>query len=64
VGVAIAEPAEDIKDQDAVLHGPTKVTEGVCVGLHLAAKLANSEVTLDEGPETRIEPQSLGLSIA
>jgi hypothetical protein len=64
VGVAVAEPAEDIEDEDAILHGPAKITEGVCHGLHLAAELANSEVTLDEGPETRIEPKSPGLGIA
>jgi hypothetical protein len=64
VGVAVAEPAENIEDQDAVLHGPAQVTEGVCHGLHLPAELANSEITLDEGPEARIEPQSPSLGIA
>jgi hypothetical protein len=40
------------------------VAEGVRHGLHLAAELANSKVTLHEGAETRIEPQSPGFSIA
>jgi hypothetical protein len=64
VDVAVTESVEDIEDQDAVLHGSAKVAEGVRHDLHLAAELANSEVTLDEGPETRIEPQSPGLGIA
>jgi hypothetical protein len=64
VGVAVTEPAEDVEDEDAVLHGPTKVTKGVSHGLHLAAELADREVTLDEGLEVRIKPQSPGLGVA
>jgi hypothetical protein len=56
VGVAVTESAEDVEDQDAVLHGPAKVAEGVRHCLHLAAELSNSKVTLHEGAETRIEP--------
>jgi hypothetical protein len=64
VGVAVIEPVEDVEDQNAVLHGPAKVTEGVRHCLHLVAELSNSKVTLHEGAETRIEPQSPGLGIA
>jgi hypothetical protein len=56
VDVAVAEPTEDVEDEDAVLHGPAKVTEGVCHDLYLAAELTNREVTLDEGSKARIEP--------
>jgi hypothetical protein len=55
VGVAVTEPTEDVEDQDAVLHGPAKVTEGVGHALHPAAELADGEVTLDEGTEACIE---------
>jgi len=55
VSVAIAEPAKDVEDQDTVLHGPAKVAERVCHPLHLAAELANGEVTLDERPKACIE---------
>jgi len=55
VGIAVNEPAEDVEDQDAVLHGPAKVAKGVRHALHLAAEIANREVTLDKGAEARIE---------
>jgi hypothetical protein len=55
VGVAVTEPAEDVEDQETVLHGPAKVTEGVHHALHPAAELANRGVALDEGREARIE---------
>jgi hypothetical protein len=55
VGVVVAEPAEDIKDEDAILHGPAQVAEGICNGLHLPAELANGKVLLDEGAEARIK---------
>jgi len=64
VSVAIAEPAEDVEDQNTVLHGPTKVAERVCHALHLAAELADGEIALDERPEARIETQSPGLGFA
>ena len=64
VGIAVNEPAEDVEDQDAVLHGPAKVAKRVCHALHPAAELANREVTLDEGAEARIETQSPGFDIA
>jgi len=64
VSVAIAEPAEDVEDQDTVLHGPAQITEGVRHALHLTAELADREVALDERPEARIEAQSPGLGIA
>jgi len=64
VGVAVTEPAEDIEDQDAVLHGPAKVAEGVRHALHAPAEVANGEVTLDEGAEARIETQGPGFGIA
>jgi hypothetical protein len=64
VCVAVAEPAEDIEDEDAILHGPTQVAEGVGHDLHLPAELANCKVPLDEGAEARVESQSSGLSIA
>jgi hypothetical protein len=64
VCVAVAEPAKDVEDEDAILHGPAQVTEGVRHGLHLAAELSNSKVTLHEGAEARVEPQSPGLGIA
>ena len=43
VNVAIAEPAEDVEDQDTVLHGPAKVAERARHALHLAAELADGE---------------------
>jgi len=55
VGVAIAEPAEDVEDQDTILHGSAKVTERVRHALHLVAELADREVALDEGTEARVE---------
>jgi hypothetical protein len=64
VGVAVTEPAEDVEDEDAILHGPAQVAEGVSHGLHLPTELANVKVPLDEGAEARIESQSSGLSIA
>jgi hypothetical protein len=64
VGVAVAEPPEDVEDQDAILHGPPKVPQGVRHALHPTAELADGEVTLDEGPETRVEAQSPGLRVA
>jgi hypothetical protein len=62
--VALAKHPKDIEDKNPVLHGPAKVAKGVRYGLHLAAELANSKVTLHEGAESRIEPQSPGFSIA
>jgi hypothetical protein len=64
VGVAVAEPAEDVEDQDTVLHWPAEVAEGVCHALHPVAEIANREVTLDEGVKARIETQSPGFGIA
>jgi hypothetical protein len=64
VGVAVAEPPEDVEDQDAILHGPPKVPQGVRHALHPTAELADGEVTLDEGPETRVEAQSPSLRVA
>jgi hypothetical protein len=64
VGIAVAESAEDVEDEDAILHGPAQVAEGVGHGLHLPAELANGKVPLDEGAEARVESQSSGLSIA
>jgi len=64
VGVAVTEHAEDVEDQDAVLHGPAKVTDGVRDALHLSAELANGEVTLDKGTEAHIETHSPGFGIA
>ena len=64
VSVASAEPAEDIEDQDTVLHGPAKIVEGVRHALHLAAELADGEVALDERPEARIKTQSPSLCVA
>jgi hypothetical protein len=55
VSIPVTEPVKDIEDQDAVLHGPAKVVEGVRHALHPAVELANGEVTLDEGAEARIE---------
>ena len=55
VSVAIVEPAEDVEDQDTVLHGPAKVVERVRHAHHLVAELADGEVALDERPEARIE---------
>jgi hypothetical protein len=63
VGVAVAEPTEDVEDQDVILHGTAEVAQGVGHGLHPTAELANGEVTLDEGAETRIEAQSPGLGV-
>ena len=60
----MAEPIEDVEDQDTVLHGATKVAEGVRHALHLPAELADREVALDERPEARIETQSRGLGVA
>jgi hypothetical protein len=64
VAVALTEPPGDVEDKNPVLHGPTKVTEGVRHGLHFATELANNKVVLYEGAEARIEPQSPGFSIA
>jgi hypothetical protein len=64
VGVAVTEPAEDVENEDAVLHGPAEVTEGVRHALHPAAVVADAEVALDEGAEARVETQSPGLGIA
>ena len=63
MSVAVAEPTKDVEDQDAVLHGLAKVAEGVRHCLHLAAELSNNKVTLHEGVEARIEPQSPGLGV-
>jgi hypothetical protein len=64
MGVVVTEPAEDVEDQDAILHGPAEVIKGVCHALHPTIELANGEVTLDEGAEAGVETQSPGLSIA
>jgi hypothetical protein len=64
VGVAVAEPPEDVEDQDAILHGPPKVPQGVRHALHPAAELTDGEVTLDERPEARVEAQGPGLGVA
>jgi hypothetical protein len=64
VGVAVAEPPKDVEDQDAILHGPPKVPQGVGHALHPTTELADGEVTLYEGPEARVEAQSPGLSVA
>jgi hypothetical protein len=64
VGVAVTEPVEDVEDQDVILHGPGEVAKGVCHALHPTTELANGEVTLDEGAETRVETQSPGLGVA
>jgi hypothetical protein len=63
VAVALTEPPEDVEDKNPVLHEPAKVAEGVRHGLHLAVELANNKVTLHEGAEARIEPQSPSFSI-
>jgi hypothetical protein len=55
VGVAVTESAEDVEDEDAILHGPAQVAEGVGHGLHLPAELADGKVPLDEGAEARVE---------
>jgi hypothetical protein len=64
MGVTVTEPAEDVEDQDAILHGPAEVSKGVHHALHPTTELANGEVTLDESAEAGVETQSLGLSIA
>jgi hypothetical protein len=64
VGVAVAEPPEDVEDQDPILHRPPEVPQGVCHALHPTAELTDGEVTLDEGPEARVEAQSPSLSVA
>jgi hypothetical protein len=64
VGVAVAEPPEDVEDQDAILHGPPEVPQRVSHGLHPTAELTDGEVTLDEGAEARVEAESPGLSVA
>jgi len=64
VAVSLVEAAKDVEDQDPVLHGPAKVTEGVCHGLHLPAVLANGEVALDEGAEACVETQGPGFGVA
>jgi hypothetical protein len=64
VGIAVTESAEDVEDEDAILHGPAQVAEGVGHGLHLPAELADGKVPLDEDAEARVEPQSPGLGIA
>jgi hypothetical protein len=64
VGVAVAEPPEDVEDQDAILDGPPEIPQGVSHALHPTAELADGEVTLDEGAEARVETQSPGLSVA
>ena len=35
VGVAVTEPAENVEDQDTVLHGPAEVAERVCHAFHM-----------------------------
>jgi hypothetical protein len=55
---------EDVEDEDAILHGPAQVAEGVGHGLHLPAELAHSKVPLDEGAEASVEAQSPSLGIA
>jgi hypothetical protein len=64
VGVAIAEAAEDVEDEDAVLHGAAQIAKWVRHGLHLAAVLADAEVSLDEGAEGCVETESPGLGVA
>jgi hypothetical protein len=64
VGVPVAEPAKDVEDQDAILHGPAEVAKGVRHALHPTAELADGEVTLDEGAEARVEAQSPSLGVA
>jgi len=64
VGAAVTEPVVDVEDQETVLHGPAEVAEGVRHALHSVAEVTNGEVTLDEGPKARIEPQSPGFSVA
>ena len=64
MSIAVTEPAEDVGDQDAVVHGPAKVAEGVCHALHPATEVANGEIVLEEGTEARIEMQSPGFGIA
>jgi hypothetical protein len=64
VGVAVTEPAEDVEDQDAILHGPAEVAKRVCHALHPTIELANGEVALDESAETHVETQSPGLGVA
>lgn len=64
VGVALVEAAKNVENQDPVLHGPAKVTEGVRHGLHLPAELANGEVALDEGAEARVETKGPGFGVA
>jgi hypothetical protein len=64
VGVAIAEAAEDVEDEDTVLHGAAQITKWVCHGLHLAAVRTDTEVPLDEGAEGRVEAESTGLGVA
>ena len=41
VGVAVTEPAENVEDQDTVLHG---LAERIRHALHLVAELADGEV--------------------
>ena len=55
VSVAVAEPAEDVEDDDAILHGPAEIAERVRHALHSAAELAGREVPLDEGSEACVE---------
>jgi hypothetical protein len=64
VGIPVAEPAKDVEDQDTILHGPAEVAKRVRHGLHPTTELADGEVTLDEGAETRVETQSPGLGVA
>jgi hypothetical protein len=64
MGVTVTEPTKDVEDQDAILHRPAEVAKGVRHALHPTTELANGEVTLDEGAETGVQPQSPGLSIA
>jgi hypothetical protein len=64
VGVAVTESAEDVEDEDAILHEPAQVAEGVSHGLHLPAELADGQVPLDKGVEARVEAQSPSLGIA
>jgi len=64
VSVAVAEPAEDVEDEDAILHGPVEIAERVRHTLHPAAELADREVPLDEGPEAHVETQGPGLGVA
>jgi hypothetical protein len=64
VSVAVTEPAEDVEDQDAILHRPAEVTKGVSHALHPTTELTNGEVTLDKGAKARVETQSPGLGVA